>query len=102
MLKPMTEETIKGIAKFGAQISRHCRNAWTGEQMRVSVECAKVGHPYHKAGRQILDYLGLIEWENVADLNQFRLGVSGQHAWTARDWEQAIRFRAEHGRDARY
>ena len=101
MLKPLTDEEIKGMAEFGATISRWCRNSWTGEQIRVSVGCDKVGHPWHKAGRQVLDYLHLIAWENVADLNQFRLGVPGQHAWKKADWERAIRFKMENGPDAR-
>lgn len=102
MLKPLTDKEIEGIAEFGAVVSRHCRNAWTGEQTRPSIECERVGHPWHRAGRQVLDFLRLIEWEDVADLNQIRLGIPGQHAWRKADWERAIRFRIEHGREARY
>ena len=101
MLKQLTHEEIEGIAEFGAVVSRHCRNAWTGEQTRVSVECDRLGHPWHKAGKQVLDFLLLVEWEHVADLDQIRLGIPGQHSWKKADWERAIRFRIEHGREAR-
>jgi len=102
MLRQLTHEEIEGIAEFGAVISRYCRNAWTGEQTRVSVGCERLGHPWHKAGKQVLDFLLLIEWEHVADLDQIRLGIPGQHAWRKADWERAICFRIEHGREARF
>lgn len=101
MLKPMTNEQIEGIAEFGALVSRYCRNAWTGEQTRPSIERERLGHPFHSAGIQVLDFLRLVAWENVADLDQIRLGVPGQHAWRKADWERAIRFRIEHGPEAR-
>jgi len=101
MLKKLTDQEIEGIAKFGAMFSKNCRNCWTGEQTSVSVKCDDLGHPWHKAGKQVLDFLNLIAWENVADLNQIRMGVPGQHSWKQQDWERAIRFRIENGRDAR-
>ena len=101
MLKPLTDNQIDEIAEFGAVISRHCRDCWTGEQTRPSIECEKLGHPFHKAGKQVLDFLRLIAWERVADLNQIRLGVPGQHAWREADWKKAICYRIEHGREAR-
>lgn len=101
MLKSLTEQQIDEIAEFGAVISRYCRNCWTGEQARVTIECRKLGHPFHNMGKQVLDFLRLIAWERVADLNQIRLGVPGQHAWKQADWKAAINYRIQHGRESR-
>jgi len=88
----LTTKQIERLAEFGAVVSRHCRNAMTGEQIRVSISAANLTGGHGGANEAIaLEFMGLMAYENVADLCQFRLGKPGQHSWREVDWERAIR-----------
>ena len=93
MIKKLTDEQIKTLARFGADVSRHCRLAMTGEQWRTIVPFDRF---YGRGGRSeasALEYLGLIALEDIADLRQYRIVKPGQHQWTEARWEKEIRNR---------
>ena len=93
MLKKLTDDQIEHLAKFGAEVSRHCRNCWTGEQTRGSLPFDKFTGQGGRNEASALEYLRLMALEDVADLQQYRLGKYGQHSWNKKRWEIEIRKR---------
>jgi len=92
MLRKLTDEQIERLAEFGALVSRYCRNAWTGEQTRVSISVEQMAGGHGGPNEAvILEFMGLMAYEDIADLHQYRLGKNGQHSWRKADWERAIR-----------
>ena len=93
-MKKLTDQQIERLAEFGARVSRYCRDAWTGEQTRVSVSVDEVAGTGGAGGPGMavtLEFMGLMAYENIADLHQYRLGKIGQHSWRKSDWERAIK-----------
>ena len=85
------EQDIRRAARAGAIFSRYCRNAWTGERTRPSLEVEKVTYWPYLAWVSKLGDKPLLAYENIADLHQFRLGRPDQHTWDEARWEQEIR-----------
>lgn len=88
-----SDAQITDLARVGALISRHLRNAWTGEQDATSIPIRRLGGRYSIAAFSILESMELLAYENIADLNQVRIVKYGQHSWQQADWERAIRER---------
>ena len=94
MLKNLTGKDIDRLAEFGATLSRHCRNAWTGEQTRTALPIGKLTGGHGGVNEcMALENLKMAGLEDIADLRQFRLVIPGSHKWQKRDWIREIKAR---------
>jgi len=84
-------EVIEEAAEFGAAISKWMRHPWTGEQIAVTVRFDSFGFRNARRNACLLEQFALLAVEDVADLRQYRIVKSGQHAWSKADWLRAIR-----------
>lgn len=90
------EHTIKEMAQAGAMLSRQCRNCWTGERIRTNLSHDEfVGKIKYLRLLAVIPRNPLIDWADVADLNQFYLGKSDQHTWNTERWEKEIRMQID-------
>jgi hypothetical protein len=93
--KEKREDFIKRLAKAGARLSRHCRNAWTGERTRTYLGVDE----FTGRMKDLVIISGLcrggplLDYANVADLHGFYLGAEDQHTWSEDKWEEEIRKR---------
>ena len=93
----LKEYTIQEMIKAGARFSRHLRNAWTGERLRSNLSASEFTGRVHYLQLIATLPIGspLIDWADVADLNQFYMGTPDQHTWDAERWEKEIRQRVK-------
>jgi len=90
------EKTIQEAIKAGVSLSRHCRNAWTGERIRSNIEAYRIVHWPALVSIAIRGSRPLLDFADVADLHQIiYLGRQDQHAWDAARWEKELRAYAE-------
>lgn len=86
------EEFIQRAIKAGVNLSRHCRNAWTGERTRSCIEARRIIHWTALVAIAIRGSRPLIDFADVADLDKIiYLGRQDQHTWGAARWEKELR-----------
>jgi len=88
------EDFIKRMAKAGATFSKHCRNSWTGDKTRTTLNLENFGGCRNDL-LSILNLRGepLFDFSTTADLNTLYLGCQDQHNWDQAQWEKEIRAR---------
>ena len=90
-----SEHRIQRMVKVGTELSRYCRNPFTGERTRPCVEMRQLTDWHmliHIAG--LIGYRPLIDIADIADLRGIvYLGRADQHNWNAARWEKEIRAR---------
>jgi hypothetical protein len=91
----LREQNIKGMAEAGAKFSRHCRNCWTGERIRTSLNVSEFTGRRKYLHMIISLPVGgpLLDYSNTADLDTYYTGKANQHTWSVERWEREIRER---------
>jgi len=89
-MKYPTEEQLTKMAKAGANFSRHCRNAWTGEQYCCCVRAEEVMYWPHLVAVTNFPGKPLVDYANGGGLHHFYLGRPDQHTWDEKRWREEI------------